>query len=50
MEPEVVTVVVESKIGAVVWIIIAMVIRVVILVFISGNLILRPEVIFFYAD
>jgi len=50
MKPEVVTVVVEPEMGAVIWIIVAVIIRVVILVFISGSAIFRPEVIFFCAD
>ncbi len=50
MKSEVVTVVVEPEMGAVIWIIIAVIIRVVILVFISGSPIFRPEVMFFCTD
>ncbi len=48
MKPEVVTVVVESEMAAVIWVIIAVIIRVVILI--SGSAIFRPEVMFFCAD
>ena len=48
MISEMVTVVVESEMVAVIWIIIAVVIRVVILI--PGSAIFRPEVIYFCAD
>ena len=50
MKAEVATVVVKPEAAAVIWVIIAVVIRVVIWVLIRGRAIFRPEVVFFGAD
>ena len=50
MKPEMLTVVVKPEAADVIWIVIAVIIRVVIWVLIRGRAIFRPEVIFFGAD